>query len=118
MTTVRDELTVREREIAQLVACGRRNAEIAAELRIARRTVEWKLTRIYRKLGVRSKVGLAAQIATGESLLAAVERHATEAHAQEPWRWGPSLDDLRGQVVQLGRRVETIERSLGTRRGA
>lgn len=63
MTTARDELTVREREIAQLVARGRRNAEIAAELRIAPRTVEWNLTRIYRKLGVRSKVELAACVA-------------------------------------------------------
>jgi DNA-binding NarL/FixJ family response regulator len=47
MTTVRGELTVREHEIA-------------AELRIADRTVEWNLTRIYRKLGIRSKVELAA----------------------------------------------------------
>lgn len=61
--STRDELTVRERKIAQLVARGRRNAEIATELRIAHRTVEWNLTRIYRKLGVRSKVELAARVA-------------------------------------------------------
>lgn len=58
LESTRDELTVREREIAQLVARGRRNAEIAVALRIAPRTVEWNLTRIYRKLGVRSKVEL------------------------------------------------------------
>ena len=57
------ELTVREREIAQLVARGRRNSGIACELRIGHRTVEWNLTRIYRKLGIRSKVELAARVA-------------------------------------------------------
>lgn len=56
--------------------------------------------------------------ATGDALLTAVERHATEAHPEQTWRVGPTLDDLRSQVVGLGRRVETIERSLGTRRGA
>jgi DNA-binding CsgD family transcriptional regulator len=54
------ELTVREREIAELAAAGRRNDEIARALGIGSRTVEWNLTRIYRKLGVRSKVELAA----------------------------------------------------------
>ena len=63
MATTRGELTVREQEIAQLVARGRRNSEIASELRIGPRTVEWNLTRIYRKLGVRSKVELAARVA-------------------------------------------------------
>lgn len=63
MTTVRGELTARKCEIARLVVRGRRNAEIAAELRIAHRTVEWNLTRIYRKLGIRSKVELAARVA-------------------------------------------------------
>ena len=39
---------------------GRRNDEIAAELSVSPKTVEWNLTRIYRKLGVRSRTELAA----------------------------------------------------------
>ena len=67
---------------------------------------------------VQCSCGAVLEGTTGESLLAAVERHGAEAHAEETWRSGPSLDDLRGRVAGLGRRVETIERSLGTRRDA
>lgn len=55
---------------------------------------------------------------TGDSLLTAVERHATEAHAEQAWRAGPTLEDLRSQVAGLGRRVTTLERSLGLGRDA
>ena len=41
-----------ERELVQLVARGRRNKEIAASLFVSVRTVEVRLTAIYRKLGV------------------------------------------------------------------
>lgn len=46
--------------MARLVAAGRRNDEVAAELGIAAKTVETHLTRIYRKLGIRSRTELAA----------------------------------------------------------
>lgn len=57
-----NELTATEAQIAELVAAGRRNDEIAAELFVTRRTVESNLTRIYRKLGVRSRTELAARL--------------------------------------------------------
>jgi DNA-binding CsgD family transcriptional regulator len=44
--------------VAALAASGRTNAEIAAELFITVRTVESNLTRVYRKLGVRSRTEL------------------------------------------------------------
>jgi len=50
-------LTPTERRIAELVASGRSNPEIAATLYISVKTIEANLTRIYRKLGVRSRVG-------------------------------------------------------------
>jgi DNA-binding CsgD family transcriptional regulator len=53
-------LSAREREIAELVAAGRRNAEIAEALFLSVRTVEGHLQRIYRKLGIRSRTQLAA----------------------------------------------------------
>jgi DNA-binding NarL/FixJ family response regulator len=61
----RDALTTSERRIAELAAIGRQNGEIAAELSLSPRTVEWHLSRIYRKLGVRSRTELAARGITG-----------------------------------------------------
>jgi class 3 adenylate cyclase/DNA-binding CsgD family transcriptional regulator len=58
----RDELTPTEQRIAALAADGRLNREIAAELFLSDRTVEANLTRIYRKLGVRSRTQLARRL--------------------------------------------------------
>jgi DNA-binding CsgD family transcriptional regulator len=52
-------LTPTERRVADLVVAGHSNPEIAATLFISVKTVEANLTRIYRKLGLRSRVGLA-----------------------------------------------------------
>ena len=54
-----DELTPAERRIAELVAAGRTNKEVASVLYLSDRTVEGHLTSIYRKLGVRSRAELA-----------------------------------------------------------
>jgi DNA-binding CsgD family transcriptional regulator len=48
-------LTAAERRVADLVAVGRTSGEVAAELFMGRRTVEAHLSRVYRKLGVRSR---------------------------------------------------------------
>lgn len=60
----RDDLTEAERRIAALVAEGRTNREVAAALFLTVRSVETALTRIYRKLGVRSRSELAKRYAT------------------------------------------------------
>ena len=52
------ELTEGESRIADLVAAGRTNREVAAELFLTQHSVETALTRIYRKLGVRSRAEL------------------------------------------------------------
>ena len=54
------ELTSREQEIAALVAEGRSNKQVAAELFVSEKTVEHHLSRVYAKLGVRSRTELAA----------------------------------------------------------
>ncbi|AEW98433.1 helix-turn-helix transcriptional regulator [Streptantibioticus cattleyicolor] len=59
------ELTEREREVAELAASGVRTREIAERLTLSPRTIDVHLTRIYRKLGVRSRVALAGLLATG-----------------------------------------------------
>jgi DNA-binding NarL/FixJ family response regulator len=51
--------------VAALVAAGRTNREVAAELFTTVGTVEVHLTRIYRKLGLRSRTELARQVAEG-----------------------------------------------------
>ena len=58
-TAAGDELTPTERRVAELVAKGKTNKEVAAQLFITPRTVEGHLTRIYAKLGVRSRAELA-----------------------------------------------------------
>ena len=59
-----DELTQTEARVASLAARGRSNKEIAAELFMGVSTVEMHLSRVYRKLGIRSRSGLAARLAT------------------------------------------------------
>ncbi|MFQ5425735.1 MAG: LuxR C-terminal-related transcriptional regulator, partial [Gaiellales bacterium] len=55
----------RER-IAELVAEGLSNKEVAAALFVSPKTVEWNLTKIYRKLGVRSRGQLATHVRRGD----------------------------------------------------
>jgi ATP/maltotriose-dependent transcriptional regulator MalT len=52
-------LTPTEERIARLVADGASNQEVASSVFLSLKTVEWNLTRIYRKLGVRSRTELA-----------------------------------------------------------
>jgi DNA-binding NarL/FixJ family response regulator len=54
------ELTPQEQAVARLVATGRTNREVAAELLLSVKTVEVHLTRIYAKLGISSRSQLAA----------------------------------------------------------
>jgi DNA-binding NarL/FixJ family response regulator len=57
------DLSPREREIADLVAGGRSNKQVAATLFLSDRTVEYHLSAVYRKLGVRSRTELATTLA-------------------------------------------------------
>ena len=62
----RSRLTTTEERIARLVVRGRTNREVAAALGLRPKTVEWHLSRVYRKLGVRSRTELAALAGSGE----------------------------------------------------
>jgi DNA-binding CsgD family transcriptional regulator len=57
------DLTPTERRVAELVAAGSSNKEVAATLFIAPRTVEGHVTQIYAKLGVHSRAELAHRFA-------------------------------------------------------
>ena len=60
----RGELTEAETRIAALVTDGHTNREVAAALFLTEHSVETALTRIYRKLGVRSRAELASHHAS------------------------------------------------------
>ena len=53
-------LTPTEQRVALLVAAGRTNAEVAEELGLSQKTIEWHVSRAYRKLGARSREDLIA----------------------------------------------------------
>jgi DNA-binding NarL/FixJ family response regulator len=58
-----DGLTGREAEVLRLLAAGKTNSEIAADLVVSVHTVERHLQNAYRKLGVRNRGQAAAYIA-------------------------------------------------------
>jgi DNA-binding CsgD family transcriptional regulator len=58
------ELTPTEQRIAELVGEGRKNREVADALFISVKTVEANLSRIFHKLGVRSRTELTRRLAT------------------------------------------------------
>jgi DNA-binding CsgD family transcriptional regulator len=56
-------LTPTEAQIASLVAQGRTNQQVADALFVSPKTVEWNLSKVYKKLHVRSRAELAAKLA-------------------------------------------------------
>ena len=59
------DLSVGERTVAELAAAGVTNREIGARLYLSPKTIETVLTRVYRKLGVRSRTELARRLEAG-----------------------------------------------------
>jgi DNA-binding CsgD family transcriptional regulator len=65
-TSSRTELSETERRVAELAAEGLSNREVAERAFVSPRTVEGVLTRVYRKLGVRSRSSLARALDAGK----------------------------------------------------
>jgi DNA-binding CsgD family transcriptional regulator len=57
------ELSAAERRVAQLVVVGKRNREIAAELGVSVKSVEWHVSHILRKLSITSRQDLPQALA-------------------------------------------------------
>jgi DNA-binding CsgD family transcriptional regulator len=77
-------LTAREREVAALVVEGLADREIAERLRLSRHTVSQYVKRIYRKLGVGSRVALTRLL-----LAPARPDQPSDRPCARPQDWGP-----------------------------
>ena len=66
-----DELTATERRVAELAAEGLTNREVASRAFMSPKTVQANLTRVYRKLGIRSRAELGARMAEEQRRVAA-----------------------------------------------
>lgn len=56
-------LTAREQVVARLVASGKSNREVAVELYLSTKAIEYHLSYVFAKVGVRSRHQLASRLA-------------------------------------------------------
>ena len=76
---VSDGLTPAQERVAELVAAGMSNREIASTLYMSLRSVESHLTKVYRELGVKSRSQLVASMAAKRTRAMATSRHRRRA---------------------------------------
>jgi len=85
-------LSEREKDVATLLLQGKSNKQIALELGISNRTVEYHLSNIYAKLGVTSRT---------EAIL-----ELTEGHLRESAGDGETRNQVKSTVAQDGESLE------------
>jgi DNA-binding CsgD family transcriptional regulator len=89
-----ENLTKAEAKVAELVAEGLSNPDIARRLFISRRTVQSHVSHALEKLGLSSRVELAVKRARWQSPGGADRPSAPSAHAAAPSPQTPNPPDL------------------------
>ena len=108
-----DALSGREREVAELVALGHSNREIAAELFLSEKTVEGHLTNVFGKLGVTSRAAAAAAVARNAPNAGTLMRRWWRESAR-----APTESATIAAPRYIGEAAETCSASLPARYGA
>jgi DNA-binding CsgD family transcriptional regulator/tetratricopeptide (TPR) repeat protein len=80
---VREQLTPQELQVARLVAEGKTNRDAAATLFVTPKTVEFHLTRVYRKLEIHSRSELVRRMADDESGVDLAAPQDAERHERD-----------------------------------
>ncbi|MEM8860189.1 MAG: LuxR C-terminal-related transcriptional regulator, partial [Chloroflexota bacterium] len=88
-----DSLTVREREIIELMQAGLSNKEIANQMSLAYETIKWYCKRIYGKVGVKNRNQLI-------SSLNSLPRPHTSALAESTGTWKAPLTAFIGRMAE------------------
>ena len=104
----RFELTATEREVAELAATGLSNRQVAERAFLTVKAVEANLTRAYRKLGIRSRGGLARALERGADAPSSRNRPGTARAAALLAGFSPLLSAATGvaSVAMLSRGSE------------
>jgi DNA-binding CsgD family transcriptional regulator len=90
-------LTEQELRVVSLVCEGLTNPEIGRALFISRRTVQWHLSNIYQKTGVRSRTELAVAAMGGSGIGRDANRDESHRQASTPREPATSLAGKREQ---------------------
>ena len=96
------ELSLREREVLDLIRQGSTNAEIAARLYISPKTAEHHVSRILAKLGVRTRAEAAAVAAPSRQTGGAVRRPGARSTHCRAQRAGASRSGVEDGDEEIG----------------
>lgn len=110
-----DSLTATEWQVAVMVAHGSTNSEIATLRCLSEKTIESHLTRIYRKLGLRSRSELAVSVTHAMLVDAPTARAASASCPPQGRARSPSPGDPAGRPTQA-RSVHSRARRAGAAR--
>jgi len=77
-------LTATEKRVAELIAAGGTYQEVGDALFISPKTVQWNLSKIYRKLGIRSRAQLVAALAADTSVTPEADTSGSDQNPAVP----------------------------------